>query len=139
MTNHKRGGETASLLRSHGIYPTPQRLKIAGVLFARHQHVTAESLRQALHEADFQVSKATIYNTLSRFTEAGLLREVIVDNQHTFYDTNTAPHQHFYNLDSGELIDMEMSPPLPLHHDDLPEGTYLDSFDIVVRVRNNTP
>ena len=130
--------DIASLLRARGIYPTAQRLKIAGLLFATHQHITAENLRNTLLEAGFRVSKATIYNTLSRFVKAGLLGEVIADNKHVFYDSNTSHHQHFYNFDTGELIDMDRSLPLSFGDKDLPEGTSLDSIDIIVRVRSNT-
>jgi hypothetical protein len=34
------------------------------------------------------------------------VREVIVDPRKMFYDPNTAPHHHFYNLVSGELTNI---------------------------------
>jgi len=126
----------AALLSAHRVYPTAQRLMVARILFARHQHATADGLLHALHAAGQRVSKATVYNTLARFVEAGLLREVIVDNQHTFYDSNTRPHHHFYNLDSGELTDVNIATPLAVRDHDLPAGTTLDSVDIVIRIRN---
>ena len=138
-SEHSNIDDIASLLRSRGIYPTVQRLRIAELLFPRHQHVTAENLRSALYQEGLSVSKATIYNTLSSFTEAGLLQEVVVDNNHTFFDTNTTHHHHIYNLDSGELIDINRSFPFPLEDIDIPQGTSIDSIDVVIRVRNSTP
>ena len=54
-----------------------------------------------------ETSKATVYNTLNLFLEKKLIREVIVDPSKVFYDPNTAPHHHFYNVDTGELTDIE--------------------------------
>ena len=53
-----------------------------------------------------KVSLATVYNTLHQFTDAGLLRQVIVDAARSYFDTNTGDHQHFFLEEEGRLIDI---------------------------------
>ncbi len=125
-------------LMEHGVFVTAQRRVIAEVLFARNQHVTADQLMTLVHESGNYVSKATIYNTLGLFADKGLVREIHVSRSKTFYDSNTSRHHHFYNVDTGDLIDMkERIAPLFLQND-LPEGTVMEAADIVVRVKSQT-
>ncbi|MCG5516183.1 MULTISPECIES: Fur family transcriptional regulator [unclassified Ectothiorhodospira] len=122
-------------LRDHGITPTQQRLDIAELLFERPQHVSAEQLLALASERRYQVSKATVYNTLGLFAEKGLVREVVVDPAKLFYDSNLEPHHHMYHMDSGHLEDLALE-----HVDigalpDLPEGVRVEGVDVIVRVR----
>ena len=98
--------EIAERLRSRGIAPTHQRIEIANALFTRCEHQSADQIMAVVNAHHSETSKATVYNTLRLFLEKGLVREVIVDPSKIFYDPNTAPHHHFYNLDSGELTDI---------------------------------
>ena len=99
-----------ALLAKRGIFVTQQRRIIAQALFARDQHLTAEQLYELVNRGPAKVAKATIYNTLSLFSEKGLVREIHVSASKTFYDSNTARHHHFYNVDTGDLIDMKERP-----------------------------
>jgi len=123
-------------LRHHGILPTEQRVAIAEVLLSRHQHVTADQLHLAIRSKGINVSKATVYNTLNLFAEKGLIREIVVDPNRIYFDSNNAPHQHFYNVDEGTLMDS----PIPLcgllPSVKLPPGTVLEQVDVVVKIRN---
>lgn len=130
-------GEVEKLLVRHKISPTRQRRQIARILFARPQHLSAEQILKSVnHEGGNIVSKATVYNTLGLFVNKGLIREVIVNSNKVFYDSNTAAHHHFYNVDTGMLQDVDFkhvslnSVPIP------PSGTELDGVDIIVRVRS---
>jgi Fur family iron response transcriptional regulator len=116
--------------------PTQQRMQIARVLFNCDQHVSADQVLRRVNEGSSHVSKATVYNTLGLFVRKGLVREVIVDPTRVFYDSNTSQHHHFYNVDTGELID--------IHSDSLavdsiaspPEGTVTDGVEVIIRIRN---
>ncbi len=124
------------MLAERGIFVTAQRRLIAQTLFARNQHLTPEQLYEQVKRSGARVSKATVYNTLGLFAEKGLVREIHVSNSKTFYDSNTSRHHHFYNVDTGDLIDMkERLVPLFLHTD-LPDGTVMEMADLVVRVKN---
>jgi Fur family iron response transcriptional regulator len=128
--------DIAAVLSARDILPTPQRVELATLLLACRQHVSAEQVMTRARKVGLTVSKATVYNTLGLFVERGLIREVIVDSDRVFYDSNTEPHYHFYNVDDGTLADVaivhvpiEQLPPPP-------PGTVTDGVDIVIRIRN---
>ncbi len=125
----------AEMLRRHDIIPTHQRLIIAQVLLARHQHVSADQLLALVNERHAEVSKATIYNTLNLFEEKGLVRGVIVDPVRVFYDTNTLPHHHFFDEETGTLTDIESDSLSIDGLPSLPAGMVQERVDIVVRIR----
>jgi Fur family iron response transcriptional regulator len=80
------------------------------------------------------VSLATIYNTLHQFTEAGLLRQVIVNGAKTYFDTNTSEHHHFYLECDGDLIDIPAGSIEVNGLPTTPDGTSIDRVDVVVRL-----
>jgi Fur family transcriptional regulator, iron response regulator len=123
-------------LRNAGLRPTRQRVELASLLFNDcDRHVTAESLHDEITNAGVKVSLATVYNTLHQFTQAGLLRQVIVDAARSYFDTNTGDHQHFFLEKEGLLIDIPgetiavAGVPIP------PPGMAVDRVDVVVRVK----
>jgi len=132
------GPDAAARLRSARLRPTRQRIELVGLLFATaDRHVTAESLHAEATRAGVQVSLATVYNTLHQFTQSGLLRQVVVDAARSYFDTNTADHQHFFVAEESRLIDIPgeniavAGVPAP------PKGTRVDRIDVVVRLRRS--
>ncbi len=125
----------AELLRRHDIIPTHQRLVIAQALFSRKQHVSADQLLCLVNDQHEEVSKATIYNTLNLFEEKGLVRGVVVDPERVFYDTNTLPHHHFFDVESGILMDIESEDLSVEGLPPLPHGMIQEGVDIIVRIR----
>ncbi|TDX97917.1 Fur family iron response transcriptional regulator [Thiohalophilus thiocyanatoxydans] len=135
-TSWMSDAEISAHLRAHDVTPTQQRVDIARILFARPQHLSADQVLSIVNQETQLVSKATIYNTLNLFARKGLVREVIVDPSKVFYDSNVSDHHHFYNVDSGELMDID-SQALKLDQlPTLPEGTEADGVDIIIRVRS---
>jgi Fur family transcriptional regulator, iron response regulator len=123
-------------LRTAGLRPTRQRVALAGLLF-RHgdRHVSAESLHAEAAKAGFEVSLATVYNTLHQFTEAGLLQQVVVDAGRSYFDTNIGEHQHFYYADEGELIDIPGAAIAIAGVPTPPKGTAVERVDVIVRIK----
>ena len=130
--------DMVGMLRRHDILPTQQRLMIARVLFERPRHFSADQVMSLVNEGRDHVSKATVYNTLGLFARNGLVREVIVDPTRVFYDPNTSNHHHFYNIDTGELTDIDASSLDVNDLPSLPAGTVAAGVDIIIRVRNDT-
>ena len=124
------------MLRHHDINPTHQRIEIAHALFARGEHLSADQVLAIVNDRHSETSKATVYNTLNLFLEKKLIREVIVDPSKVFYDPNTEPHHHIYNVDSGELTDIDASRIEVSGLPQLPDGMVTDGVDIIVRVRS---
>jgi Fur family iron response transcriptional regulator len=81
------------------------------------------------------MSLATVYNTLNRFTAAGLLREVVVDAKCTYFDTNTASHHHFFNQDTAQLTDIPGDGVIVSNLPKAPGGAVIDGIDIIIRLR----
>jgi Fur family transcriptional regulator, iron response regulator len=139
MARRTAKGDPASArtrLRAAGLRSTRQRIALAGLLFQHGQrHLTAESLRAEAVAAGISVSLATVYNALNQFTEAGMLRQVAVDAERSYFDTNAGSHQHFYIEEDRTLIDIPddliamASVPSP------PKGTSIDRIDVVIRIK----
>lgn len=125
----------AVLLRAHRIRPTPQRLRVAAILLARPQHLPAERVLQLANREPPTVSKATVYNTLGLFARRGLVRKVSVDPSRIFYDSNPREHHHFYDLRTGELIDIDKERIEIGDFPDLPAGARIVGIDVLVRIR----
>lgn len=123
-------------LRACGIMPTRQRVEIAQVLFARCEHMSADQLLAAVNAREARASKATVYNTLNLFARHKLVREVLVDPDRVFYDPNTTPHHHFYNVDTGEISDIDANDVAFAQLPELPQGMVSDGVDVVVRIRS---
>ena len=124
------------LLQSYMVQPTQQRVEIAQIMFQRPCHMSADQVLSAVNDIKPSVSKATVYNTLGLFAEKGLLRQVIVDPNRVFYDSNNSEHHHFYNMDTGMLTDVSASQVNIDASPELPEGVALDGIDVIIRVRN---
>ncbi len=128
--------QTTARLRQAGLRPTRQRVELASLLFDDcDRHVTAESLHDEVTRAGVKVSLATVYNTLHQFTQAGLLRQVIVDAARSYFDTNTGDHQHFFVEKEGMLIDIPGDAIAVAGVPTPPPGLSVDRVDVVVRVK----
>ena len=126
----------ADKLRACGINPTRQRIEIAHALFSRCEHLSADQLLAIVNERHSESSKATVYNTLNLFLEKKLIREVIVDPNKVFYDPNTSPHYHMYDIESGKLTDIDAAAIRVSGLPSLPAGMVTEGMDIVIRVRS---
>jgi len=126
----------AAVLRHHGITPTHQRIEIAYAIFTRGEHLSADRILALVNDRASETSKATVYNTLNLFLEKKLIREVIVDPSKVFYDPNTDPHHHFYNIDTGELTDIDARDIRVSGLPALPRGMTTEGIDIIVRIRS---
>ena len=138
-TDAAKTSAAASRLTRAGLRHTRQRLSLARLLFQGcERHVTAEQLHGEAKAADLRVSLATVYNTLHQFTQAGLLREVVVEPGRSYFDTNTDEHHHFYFEGDGELRDIPAQEVQLATLPPAPEGTRVDRVDVIVRLRRDT-
>lgn len=97
-----------SLLKRFSIRPTKQRVALAKILFksSENVHMSAEKLYNEATKNKINISFATVYNTLNQFTESGLVKEVIIDNKKSYFDTNIGNHHHVVHEKSGKLEDV---------------------------------
>lgn len=128
--------DLAQRLRTAGLRPTRQRVALGRLLFAGpDRHVTAESLHLEAAKAGAQLSLATVYNTLHQFTASGLLRQVVVDGEKTYFDTNTGDHHHFYAEDRSMLIDIPGDAVAIEGLPKAPAGMEIERVEVVVRLK----
>ena len=95
-------------LRNSGLRPTKQRLKICEVLFNTEKtfHFTVNELSKIIDEKiNEKISLATVYNTVHAFKKKGYLKEILINSDRSYFDTNTSAHHHFFDEDTNELID----------------------------------
>ncbi len=123
-------------LRAVGIPVTLQRLEIARVLLNKPVHLSADQVLVQVRQSMPETSRATVYNTLKLFREKGLIKEVIADPERVMYDSNTLPHHHIYDVDTGTLVDLPGDQLLLGELPALPSGMQVESVDIIVRVRS---
>ena len=97
-------------LRSSGLRPTKQRLEICKVLYNREKtfHFTIEELSKILKKNSKEnISLATIYNTVHAFKDKNYLKEISINSNKSYFDTNVSTHHHFFNENTHELIDLK--------------------------------
>ena len=127
-------------LRSSGLRPTKQRLEICKLLFDRKKtfHFTINDLSKILtKETDEKISLATIYNTIHSFKKKGYLKEISINSEKSYFDTNTSNHHHFIDESTNEIVD--------LHTRDLSNikikknfpGKKIKSIEVLVKIENS--
>ena len=126
-------------LRSVGLRPTRQRLDICEVLFDRKEtfHFTIDDLRKILKTiVHTKISIATIYNTINSFKHKGYIKEISLNSEKTYFDTNVTNHHHFYNETTNELIDFHDSDVEQLKLKKNLPGKKIKSIEVLVKVAN---
>ncbi len=122
-------------LNTAGIQPTLQRMAVASVLLAEPAHMTADQVLQAASVRLPSISRATVYAVLQLFVRQGLLKELPIDGAATVYDSNTTPHHHFYDVETGTVADIPQGSLQVLGLPDALQGLRLDGVDVIIRVR----
>ena len=122
-------------LQENNIRPTNQRMILAKLLFEKgRRHVSAEELFDEVKSDDRRISLATIYNTLKQFSQIGLIREIVVDQNKSLYCTNNESHYHLYIEDEGKIIDIPTEN-IDLNIPSIPACLKLHNIDVIVRIR----
>ena len=125
-------------LRSSGLRPTKQRIKIAEYLFDREStfHFNVETIDKEINSksGEENISLATIYNTVNAFKDHGHLKEVKLNNDKTFYDTNTNLHHHFYDKDENILTDVAATDVHVSKIPSAPIGKKVDDIEVTINV-----
>ena len=136
----KNNSEFYSKLRSSGLRPTKQRLKICELLFKRDKtfHFTINDLTKiAKHKLNEKISLATIYNTVHAFKNKGYLKEISINSDKSYFDTNTKNHHHFYDEDTKELIDLHDKDVQKIKINKSISGKKITSIEVLVKVANS--
>jgi len=127
-------------LRSSGLRPTKQRIKICKLLFDRKKtfHFTINDIFKMLqNETSKKISLATIYNTVHSFKEKGYLKEISVNKDKSYFDTNTSDHHHFLDINTNELIDLKKEHVEKIRIKKNLSGKKINSIELLVKIENS--
>jgi Fur family iron response transcriptional regulator len=131
----------ASKLRSSGLRPTKQRVQIAEFLFEREKtfHFSVEDLDHLINKNSREkISLATFYNTVHAFKKAGHLKEILTNNNKSYFDTHTGSHHHFFDKKNNELIDIESNLVELKVIPKAPKGKSIKDIDVVINIDNDS-
>jgi Fur family iron response transcriptional regulator len=127
-------------LREIGLRPTKQRVKICELLFSREKtfHFTINDLAKKISdEMNEKISLATVYNTVHAFQKKGHLKEIAINSDKTYYDTNNSVHHHFYDEDTHELIDCDQNDIDIVNVKNNITGKKINSVEILIKVASD--
>ena len=133
--------DLASKLRTSGLRPTKQRVKLAEFLFNRDKtfHFTVENLDKAINKknSEYKIALATIYNTVHAFKKAGHLKEILIKDGKNYFDTNTSSHHHFYDEVNNELTDIENNKIELKKFPNPPRGKSIKDVNVIINIDND--
>ena len=124
-------------LRSSGLRPTKQRIKICKLLFDRKKtfHFTINDISKILKkETSNKISLATIYNTIHSFKKKGYLKEISINREKSYFDTNTSNHHHFLDVNTNELIDLKNQDVHNIKIKKRIPGKKINSIEVLVKI-----
>ena len=127
-------------LRETGLRPTKQRVKICELLFLREKtfHFTINDLvKKISNEMNEKISLATVYNTVHAFQKKGYLKEIAINSDKTYYDTNTSIHHHFYDEETHELIDCNENDIDSINLKRNLPGKKIKSVEVLIKIAND--
>ena len=129
--------EFINKLRNSGLRPTKQRIKICEVLFNKETtfHFTINDLVKIIEtEANEKISLATVYNTIHAFEKKGYLKEIPIDSNQSYFDTNVTDHHHFYDISEKKLIDLGEVDVGPINIKKSIPGKKVKSVEVLVKL-----
>ena len=127
-------------LRSSGLRPTKQRLKICEVLFNREKtfHFTINDLAKSISEQlNEKISLATVYNTVHAFNDKGYLKEISINSDKSYFDTNVTNHHHFFDEDTNQLIDCDNSDVEKINIRKNITGKKIKSVELLIKIASD--
>ena len=127
-------------LRNSGLRPTKQRLKICEILFNREKtfHFTINDLSKTIQEKlSEKISLATVYNTIHAFKKKGYLKEISINSDKNYFDTNISAHHHFYDEDTNELIDCNENDIDSINVKNNITGKKINSVEVLIKVASD--
>ena len=135
-----KNSEFIDKLRLSGLRPTKQRLKICEVLFNREKtfHFTINDLAKSILERlNEKISLATVYNTVDAFKNKGYLKEISINSDKSYFDTNITNHHHFYDEDTNQLIDCDNDDIEKINIKKNKTGKKINSVEVLIKVASD--
>jgi Fur family iron response transcriptional regulator len=134
-----KNNKIVNKLRSSGLRLTKQRIRLAEFLFERDKtfHFTVENLNKVINKKEKfeKISLATIYNTVDSFKKAGYLKEILTNNNTSYFDTNISSHHHFYDDETNELTDINYNEIEVANLPHAPKGKKIKDVEVIIKLQ----
>jgi Fur family ferric uptake transcriptional regulator len=87
---------------------TGQQRDMVRYIFSQHNHFDADRLVDDMKRAGFRVSRATVYRTLAKLVDAGLLRRLDLGPRSYYeHDYGYPQHEHLQCTQCGKIIEFQ--------------------------------
>ncbi len=87
---------------------TGQQRDMIRFIFSQHHHFDADQLIEMLKKAGLDVSRATVYRTLAKLVDAGLLRKIELGPRMCYeHDYGYPRHEHLHCGKCGTMIEFQ--------------------------------
>ena len=81
--------------------------------------------------------KRQVYNTVHALQKKGYLKEISINSDKSYFDTNTSVHHHFYDEDTHQLIDCDENEIETVNVKKNITGKKINSVEVLVRVASD--
>jgi len=94
-------------LRQRGLRATAERRTILTHAFEQFGHFSPNELVQSLHRHGYEISRATVYRTLSHLVQTGFIRRHELGGRRTIYEPNFGRmhHEHMVCIECGRILE----------------------------------
>ena len=84
-----------------------------------------------------KISLATVYNTVHAFKQKGYLKEISINSDKSYFDTNTSVHHHFFDEDTNELIDCNENDIDSINVKRNVPGKKINSVEVLIKIASD--
>jgi Fur family ferric uptake transcriptional regulator len=109
MAATRTADEVLALMKAHGDRLTTSRRAVVEVLLAGDHHVTAEEIATRVAETHPEVHRATVYRTLDRLQEVGVITHVHLGHGASTFHLNDRPHHHAVCSSCGAVVEVPLT------------------------------
>ena len=75
-------------------------------------------------------------NMIQEAEKKGYLKQIAINSNQTYFDTNTSEHHHFYDLKEEKLIDLKNSDVGPINILKKIDGKKIKSVEVLVKLED---
>lgn len=125
----------STMLRANALAVTAQRAAVMEFLQGNTDHPSVDEIYERVKKRFPYISRATVYNTVKTLTRAGLLQEVLVQQDKTRVDSNVSRHHHFKCVRCGRIEDVPYDILTAKHVSEHAKGYHVEEVHVVMEGR----
>lgn len=126
---------STKMLKASALSVTAQRAAVMEFLHGNTGHPCVDTIYTQVRKRFPYISRATVYNTVKTLTRAGLLQEVLVQQDKTHVDSNVSRHHHFKCVRCGRIEDVPYDILTAAHVGEHARGYQVEEVRVVMEGR----